>query len=131
VVTELDHRCVLEHPARVDDQLSVFQRINIALDQQQVRARFHWKEPAARNIHSVSALEVLDRRSRRRLELYDCLPVVCLLGIDDDFQIHALSVHDPLESAQVDPDVVGVENLEFADGFEILHMLRGHLGHFE
>ena len=36
VVAKLDHRRVLEHPFRIDHQLSVFQRIDIALDQQQV-----------------------------------------------------------------------------------------------
>ena len=71
----------------------------------------------------MGALEVFDRRSGRRLELDDCLAVVCLLGIDDDLQIHAVCFHHTLESAQVNPDVVGVENLEFADGLEILHML--------
>ena len=131
VVTEFDHRCVLEHPTRVDHQLPMFQRIDVALDQKQVRARFHGKEPAPRDVHSVSALEVLDRCSGRGLELDDCLAVVCLLGIDDDFQIHALCFHHTLESAQVDPDVVGVENLEFTDGFEIFHVLRGHLSYFE
>ena len=33
VVAKLDHRRVLEHPFRIDHQLSVFQRIDIALDQ--------------------------------------------------------------------------------------------------
>ena len=97
VVTELDYRGVLEHPLWVDHQLSVFQRINVALDQKQVRARFYGKEPIARNVDSVGALKVLDRRSGRRLELDDCLSIVCLLGIDDDFQIHAFALHDPLQ----------------------------------
>ena len=123
MVTEFDHRRVLEHSAWVDHQLSVFQRINIALDQKQVRARFHGKEPAARNVDSMGALEVFDGRSGRRFELDDCLAIVCLLGIDDDFQIHAIGLHHTLESAQVDPEIVGVENLEFSDRLEILHML--------
>jgi len=36
MVTKFDHRDVIEHPARVDHQLAVLQRINVALDQQQI-----------------------------------------------------------------------------------------------
>jgi hypothetical protein len=65
--------------------------------------------------------------------LDDSLAIVCVLGVDDDLQLHALSLHDSFESCrtnvrrnrrygkikaptfEVDPQVVGVEDLEFAD----------------
>ena len=76
MVTKLDHGRVLKHPARIDHQLAVLQRIDVTLDQQQIGARFHRKEPAARDVHAVRAFEVLDSCSRCRLELDDRLAIV-------------------------------------------------------
>ena len=109
----------------------MLQRVYVALDQQQIRARFHGEEPAARNVHSVSTLEVLDGCSCRRFELDDCLTIVQGFLVDNNFQVHALAFHHPLECGQVDPDVVSVEDLEFADGLEIFQMFRRYLGDFE
>ena len=76
MVPELDHGRVLKHPGRVDHQLAVLQGIDIALDQQQIGARFHGKESATRDIDAVCAFEVLDGCTRRRLELNDRLAVI-------------------------------------------------------
>lgn len=36
VVTKLDHRSGLEHPLRVDNELTMLQRVYVTLDEQQV-----------------------------------------------------------------------------------------------
>ena len=51
--------------------------------------------------------------------------------VDDDLQIQVLSFHHPLESGQIEPKVIGVEDLEFADRLKFLQMFRGYLGDFE
>ena len=79
----------------------------------------------------MGTLEVLNGSSCRRLELDDCLAVVHHLRINDDFQIQVFSFHHPLKSGQVNPDVVSVEDLEFADRLEIFQMFRRHLGNFQ
>ena len=85
MVAELDHRNVIEHPTRVDYQLAVLQRINVALDQQQIRARLYREEPATRNVDAVCTLEVLDGSSCSRLELDDPLAIVQGFFVNDDF----------------------------------------------
>ena len=131
MVTKLDHRRVLKHPAWIDHQLAVLQRIDITLDQQQIGARFHGKESAARDVDAVRAFEVFDGCTRRRLELDDGLAVVQVLLVDDDLQIQVLGLHHPLESRQIEPKVIGVEDLEFADRLELFQVLRGYLGDLE
>lgn len=131
MVTKFDHGRVLKHPARIDHQLAVLQRIDVTLDQQQIRARFHGKEPAPRHVDAVRALEVLNGRSRRRLELDDRLAIIQILLVDDDLQIQVIGFHHPLESGQVKPKVISVEDFEFADRLEIFQVLRGYLGDFE
>lgn len=74
---------------------------------------------------------MFDGRSRRRFELDNRLAIVQGFLVDNDFQIHPLAFHHPLECGQVDPDVVSVEDLEFADGLEIFQMFRRYLGDFE
>ena len=97
MVAKLDHRNVIKHPVRVHHQLAVLQRVNVTLDQQQIRARFDGKESATRNVDTVGTLEVLDGCSRRRFKLDDCLAIVCRLWINDDLQIHPLVFHDPFQ----------------------------------
>ena len=97
MVAEFDHGDVIKHPVRVHHQLAVLQRIDVALDQQQIRARFDGKESAARNVDTVATLEVLDGCSRRRFKLDDCLAIVHSLWINDDLQVHAIVFHDPFQ----------------------------------
>jgi len=51
--------------------------------------------------------------------------------VDDDLQIQVLCFHHPLESGQIKPKVISVEDLKFADGLELFQVLRGYLGNFE
>lgn len=60
-------------------------------------------------------LEVLDGSSGSSLELDNGLAVIIHLGIDDDLEFHAFVEHYALERLEIDPQVVGVEDLELAD----------------
>lgn len=44
------------------------------------------------------------------------------LGVDDDLQVHAVLLLQPLDGGQRDPQVVGVEDLELGDGLELVHV---------
>ena len=69
VVTELDDRSGLEHALRVDDELTVLQRVDVALDKQKIGATLDGQESASRNIDTVCILEVLDGSTGGSLEL--------------------------------------------------------------
>ena len=84
MIAELDNGRIFEHPAPVDHQLPMLQRIDITLDQQQIGARFHGKESVTRDVDAVRAFEVLDGCSRRRLELNDRLAIIRHLRVNDD-----------------------------------------------
>ena len=73
VVTELDHRCRLEHSAFVQDELTVLQRVDVTLDKEQVGARLDREEARTRNVDTVTILEVLDGGTSGGLELYSSL----------------------------------------------------------
>ncbi len=59
--------------------------------------------------------EVLDCSTSSSLELNDGVALVGGLGVDDDLKLEALGVHDALERLEVDPQIVGVEDLELAN----------------
>ena len=63
----------------------------------------------------MGVAEVLDSRTASRFKLNNRLTIVCLLGIDDNLEFHAFLFHDALEGLEVDPQVVRVKDLEFAD----------------
>lgn len=69
MVAQFDNGSRVEHPAGIQDQSSVFQGIDVAFDQEQIGAVLHGKESAARHVDTVRVLEVLDRSSRRSLQL--------------------------------------------------------------
>jgi hypothetical protein len=46
----------------------------------------------------VGVLEVLDGSTSGRLELYDCVAIVCGLGVDNDLELKTLQIHDAFES---------------------------------
>lgn len=69
MVTQLDDRSRLEHPGLIEDQLTMLKRINVALDEQQVRTTLHGQEAFTGNIDSMSILEVLDRGTSSSFEL--------------------------------------------------------------
>ena len=97
VIAQLDHRGRLEHPVLIDDELTMLERVDIALNQQQVGTALDGQETATRHVDPVCIPEMLDCRARSSLELYDRLPVVVHLGVDDDLKFHAFRVHNMLE----------------------------------
>lgn len=118
VIPKLNYRCSPKESVAAHLQLTVLERVYVALDEQQVRAALHRQESRARDVDPVRVLEVLNRGAGGGLELHNLRTVVVDLGVDDDFELHALGLHDALERAEVDPEVVGVEDLEFADWIE-------------
>ena len=159
-VAELDHGRLVEHPVRVHDELAVLKAVEIRGDQEQVgcgldlreekidvlgydrqsargrgrgRAgdRTYGQEPRTGHIDTMCALEVLDGRTNRSLELNDRRAVVRRLVVDDDIELHALVLHDSLDGGEGDIHRVGVEVLEFAHTLKVLDVLARHLGDFE
>lgn len=63
----------------------------------------------------MRVLELLDRSPGGRLELDNGMPIIVRFGIDNDLKLQAFGIHDSLEGFEVDPEVVGVEDLEFAN----------------
>jgi hypothetical protein len=53
------------------------------------------------------------------------------LAVGNDLHAELVVLDNTLDSAQVHPDVVGVEVLELLDGLELVHMLLGDLGDLE
>ena len=136
MISKLNDRRRLKHPRLIEDKLPMLQRVDVALDEEQVRAALDGQEAPARHVDPMRVLEVLDGSTSGGLELDDRLAVVRRLGVDDDVELEALVLHDALESCirregqsgsdqmeleyseltfQVDPQVVGVEDLELAD----------------
>jgi hypothetical protein len=69
VVTKLDHGGCLEHPAFVQDELTVLQRVNVTLDEEQVGTGLDREETRTRNVDAVAILEVLNGSTSSGLEL--------------------------------------------------------------
>ena len=65
------------------------------------------------------------------LQLDDIDAVVQRLRIDDDLHVERLVLDDSLDRTQLHPQIVGVEELERLDRFEIFHLLFRHLGNFQ
>lgn len=127
MVTELDDGCGAEHTILIDDKLSMSERVNITLDEQQIGTALHRQETITRHVDTMRRLEVLDSCTGSGLELDDLGTIIGRLGVDDDLEFHALVFHDTFESFEIDPDVVSVEDLELANGFEIFDVLRWYL----
>ena len=84
VVTELNNGRGLEHALRVDDELTVLERVDVTLDEKQVRAALHGQEPTAGNVHTVSVVEMFDRVTSSSLKLDDSLAIIGGLRVDND-----------------------------------------------
>ena len=69
MITQLDDRCRLKHPVFVDDQLSMLERVNVALDQEQIGTGLDRQEARAGNVDPMRIPEVLDRSSGGRFQL--------------------------------------------------------------
>ena len=136
VAAELDERRVAE-AARAHLQLAVLDRVQIRLDEHQIRARLDGQEAAARHVDAVRVAEVLDGGADGGLELQDADVGLALLvagdglAVGDDLHLELVILNDALNGLEVHPDVVGVEVLELLDRLELVDVLLGHLGDFE
>jgi hypothetical protein len=81
------------------------------------------EESISGDVDSLCVAEVLDGRADGGLELDDGLSVVGDLVVDNDLHRELLLLHDPLDRLDVDPQVVGVEDLELLDRLEVLEVL--------
>ena len=69
MITKLNHGGCLEHPAFVQDELTVLQRVNVTLNEEQVGAGLDRKETRTRNVDAMTILEVLDGGTSSGLKL--------------------------------------------------------------
>jgi hypothetical protein len=97
VVAELDHRRGLEHAALVEKELTVLQRVDVALDQEQIGTGFDWQEARPWDVDAMAVLEVLDGCAGGGLELDDGLAIFVGFGINYDLKLQTLGLHDALE----------------------------------
>ena len=97
VVTQFDDGGRLEHALLVDYELAMLERVDVALDEQEIGAALYRQETLARNIDAVGVLEVLDGSTSGGLELDNCVAIVCGLGVDDDLELETFRFHDALE----------------------------------
>ena len=130
-VTELDHGCLGEHATRVHNQLAVLKRVEVRSDEQQIRARLDGQEARSWHVDTLGTAEVLDGSTDGGLELDDGFAGFERLVVDNNLEIELLVVENTLDGAQVEPEVVGVEDLELLDRLEVLDVLRGNLGNLE
>ena len=98
MISQFDNRCSLKHPLLVDNKLTMLQRINITLDQQQVTATLDWQESFTGDVDTMSVFEMLDGSSGGGFELDDRVTLIGCFGIDDNFQFHTVVGHYLFES---------------------------------
>lgn len=63
VITQFDDWSTQEHSIRVHDESTVFERVQITRDEQQIRARLDGQETRSGNVDPVSTPEMLDGRT--------------------------------------------------------------------
>mmetsp|Transcript_224 Transcript_224/g.582 ORF Transcript_224/g.582 Transcript_224/m.582 type:complete len:430 (-) Transcript_224:65-1354(-) len=108
----------------------MLKRVQIALDEQQIRSSLHRKEARSRDVHAARVVKVRDRGANGGLELDD-LVAVGFLQIFDDVERHLAARHQALDGLQAHPNVIGVEHLELGHRLELFEMVRRHLRDFE
>ena len=114
MVTKLDDWYIIEHTSGVQYKASMFKRIYIAFDQEQIRTVLDREEATPRDIDTMRIIEMFDCSPRGGFKLGDMfndrsiavianktyldyrMPFFCDLGIYDDIQIHRLFVHNAL-----------------------------------
>lgn len=69
MIAEFDHRNTVKLPVVVDHELPVLERVEVALNQEQVRTGLYRQEARAGNVDSTHILEVLYCRACSRLQL--------------------------------------------------------------
>ncbi len=136
VIAKFDERSRAE-TVWVDLELTMLQRVQIRLDEHQVRAGLDWQETSPGNIDTVGVLEMTDSSSDSGLKLNNRdIRLSFLIGwnglvVRDDFHLELVVLDNTLNSLDVQPDVVGVEVLELLDGLEFILAALWHLGDFE
>lgn len=98
VVTQLDNRCGLEHSVFVDDQPTMTERVDVTLDQKQVRAALDRQEAFSGHVDAMCILEMLDRSTSSGLELDNGMSILGGFRVDNDIEFQPFSFHDTLES---------------------------------
>lgn len=118
-------------------QLAMLERVQIRLDQHQVRASLDRQETAAGNIDTMGVFEVADGSTDSSLELDNGNVRLALLvagnglAVGNNLHLELVVLDDTLNGLEVQPDVVGVEVLELLDRLELVDVLLGHLGDFQ
>ena len=69
MIPQLDHWDTVEHPVLAHVQVAIMQRVDITLNEQEVRAGFHRQETRAGNVDTMGVVKVFDSCARRSLEL--------------------------------------------------------------
>ena len=115
----------------IHDQSSMLKLVEVRLDGKQVGSGLDGQETIARHVNTVSVLEELNGSSGGSFELNHIL-TSNILGIANNVHIFQdTSLDNAFNGRKRHPQVVGVENLEFLDRLEILHVLARHLRNFE
>ena len=112
-----------EHTQGGHHELAASERVHVRLDNEEVRGRLDGKEARAGYVHPTRVLEVLDRCSCGNLKLQNSFSVN-RFGVDYDIHVGELILLEhSVNGTQVQPQVVGVEDLELLDGLELFDLL--------
>lgn len=136
VASQLDEWSTV-NAGRIHHQLSMLQRVEVALHEHEIRAGLDGQEASSRDVDSVSVLEMADSSADSSLQLNNGeIRVAGLIGRDDlsvgdNLQLKLVVLDNTLDGLQVQPDVVGVEVLELLDRLEVLDVLLRDLRNFE
>ena len=109
---------------RVTLQDALVKVVDVGLHVEQVRGGLHWEEPSSGNIDSEGVLEALDGGTDGSLELNNVSTVSKLFVVRNDVQWKGALFEFVFQATKVDPNVVGVKDLELGDGLELLNVLR-------
>lgn len=90
----------------------MLQGVQVRCDQKQIGAALDRQEARPRYVDSVGIVEVLDGRAGSCFKLNDWFTGVGGFVVDNDLQIKPVVIHDTLDSSQVNPKRVGVEDPE-------------------
>lgn len=125
--TELNDWGSRKLSGRVHDEAAGFEGVHVALNEHEIRGGLDRKEASTRHIDTASIVEVGDGGADGCFELNDLLASNFLV-VDNDVKLHFVGLHDALDGAKRDPDVVSVEDLELGDGLKLLDILGRDLG---